>query len=174
MATDMEKKLLESRVILVQGYIDTPKASQIVFELLQMSALNDKEPIQLFIGSTGGNYLDMLAIYDTIRSIPNVVSGIGMGAVANYSALLLAGYKKGSRFALNHCRFTIEQPYGDTTVMGKFYGTVLTFVNKVFNELCAGKLYTVQAKIINHTEGVSGEIEGIVGETVGTVTKVNA
>lgn len=113
-------------------------------------------------------------LYDTIRSIPNVVSGIGMGAVANYSALLLAGYKKGSRFALNHCRFTIEQPYGDTTVMGKFYGTVLTFVNKVFNELCAGKLYTVQAKIINHTEGVSGEIEGIVGETVGTVTKVNA
>lgn len=112
MATDMEKKLLESRVILVQGYIDTPKASQIVFELLQMSALNDKEPIQLFIGSTGGNYLDILAIYDTIRSIPNVVSGIGMGAVANYSALLLAGCKKGSRFALNHCRFTIEQPYG--------------------------------------------------------------
>ena len=54
------------------------------------------------------------------------------------------------------------------------YSTVLTFVNKVFNELCAGKLYTVQAKIINHTEGVSGEIEGIVGETVGTVTKVNA
>ena len=87
MATDMEKKLLESRVILVQGYIDTPKASQIVFELLQMSALNDKEPIQLFIGSTGGNYLDMLAIYDTIRSIPNVVSGIGMGAVANYSEI---------------------------------------------------------------------------------------
>ena len=86
-----------------------------------------------------------------------------MGAVANYSALLLAGYKKGSRFALSH-----------TTVMGKFYGTVLTFVNKVFNELCAGKLYTVQAKIINHTEGVSGEIEGIVGETVGTVTNVNA
>ena len=54
------------------------------------------------------------------------------------------------------------------------YSTALTFVNKVFNELCAGKLYTVQAKIINHTEGVSGEIEGIVGETVGTVTKVNA
>ena len=51
-------------------------------------------------------------LYDTIRSIPNVVSGIGMGAVANYSALLLAGCKKGSRFALNHCRFTIEQPYG--------------------------------------------------------------
>ena len=54
------------------------------------------------------------------------------------------------------------------------YSTVLTFVNKVFNELCAGKLYTVQAKIIKHTEGVSGEIEVIVGETVGTVTKVNA
>lgn len=53
------------------------------------------------------------------------------------------------------------------------YSTALTFVNKVFNELCAGKLYTVQ-EIINHIEGVSGEIEGIVGETVGTVTKVNA
>ena len=86
MATELEKKLLESRVILVQGYIDTNAASSIVFQLLQMSALNDKEPIQLFIGSYGGNYLDMLAIYDTVRSIPNPVTGVGMGAVSNYSA----------------------------------------------------------------------------------------
>ena len=112
MATELEKKLLESRVILVQGYIDTYAASSIVFQLLQMSALNDKEPIQLFIGSYGGNYLDMLAIYDTVRSIPNPVTGVGMGAVSNYSALLLAGCKKGSRFALRHCSFSLEQPYG--------------------------------------------------------------
>ena len=46
-------------------------------------------------------------------------------------------------------------------------GAKITGVNNI-------KLYTVQAKIINHTEGVSCEIEGIVGETVGTVTKVNA
>lgn len=63
---------------------------------------------------------------------------------------------------------------GNITAYIVAYSTVLTFVNKVFNELCAGKLYMVQAKIINHIEGVSGEIEGIVGETVGTVTKVNA
>ena len=134
MATDMEKKLLESRVILVQGYIDTPKASQIVFELLQMSALNDKEPIQLFIGSTGGNYLDMLAIYDTIRSIPNVVSGIGMGAVSNFRKIV--------------AEETLHVSFGG--VVGRNLGVVR-----------------------NCTEGVSGEIEGIVGETVGTVTKVN-
>ena len=112
MATDLEKKLTENRIILVNGYIDTDAASYIVFQLLQLSALSDTEPIQLFIGSYGGNYLDMLAIYDTICSIPNPVTGVGMGAVSNYAALLLAGCKKGSRFALRHCAFNIEQPYG--------------------------------------------------------------
>lgn len=112
LATDLEKKLTENRIILVNGYIDTDAASYIVFQLLQLSALSDTEPIQLFIGSYGGNYLDMLAIYDTICSIPNPVTGVGMGAVSNYAALLLAGCKKGSRFALRHCTFNIEQPYG--------------------------------------------------------------
>lgn len=112
MATELQRKLSENRIIVVSGYIDTVAASDIVFQLLQMSALSDTEPIQLFIGSSGGNYLDMLAIYDTICSIPNAVTGVGMGAVGNYAALLLAGCKKGSRFALPHCTFTVEQPCG--------------------------------------------------------------
>lgn len=85
LATDLEKKLTENRIILVNGYIDTDAASYIVFQLLQLSALSDTEPIQLFIGSYGGNYLDMLAIYDTICSIPNPLRVWAWGAVSNYA-----------------------------------------------------------------------------------------
>ena len=109
--------------------------------------------------------------YATLQLYVGSLVGINVGSIADCNAVA-ANYVA---MSTKEVKESIEKKLdGDATVMGKFYGTVLTFVNKVFNELCAGKLYTVQAKIINHTEGVSGEIEGIVGETVGTVTNVNA
>lgn len=112
MDTELERRLFDSRVVLIDGHVDTNKASSVVLKLLQLSAASDTDEIQLFIGSVSGNYLDVLAIYDTVRSLPNPVSATGIGAVSNYAAVLLAGCTKGSRSCLRHCRFTIEQPYG--------------------------------------------------------------
>ena len=108
----LEQKLFDSRVILVTGYVDSDQAASIVFQLLQMNALDGNQEIQLFIGSYGGSYLDMLAICDTINSISNPVIGVGIGTVSNYAALLLACCKKGNRSCLKHCKFSLEQPYG--------------------------------------------------------------
>lgn len=112
MDKDLEKKLFESRVIIVGGYIDSDVAGYVVLRLLQMSAESDTDEIQMFIGSVSGNYLDVLAIYDTMRSLSNPISGTGIGAVGNYAAILLAGCNKGSRCCLCHCKFSLEQPYG--------------------------------------------------------------
>ena len=50
------------------------------------------------------------------------------------------------------------------------FGAKVQTDNFVFGGVVGRNLGVVR----NCTEGVSGEIEGIVGETVGTVTKVNA
>lgn len=109
--------------------------------------------------------------YATLQLYGGSLVGINVGSIADCNAVVAKYVALSSK----EVKESIEKKLdGNTTVMGKFYGNVLTFVNKVLNEICAGKLYTVQAKIINHTEGVSSEIEGIVGETVGTVTNVNS
>lgn len=94
------------------GYIDNEKASDAVFKLLKFSGKDEKEPIQLYIGSEGGSYLDMLAIYDAMQAIPNPISGTCVGVADGYSALILASCNKGMRYALKHAEISIEQPYG--------------------------------------------------------------
>jgi len=113
MDRELEKKLFDSRVVLISGHVDSQVAGYVVLRLLQMSAASDTDEIQLFIGSVTGNYLDVLAIYDTMRSLPNPISGTGIGAVGDYAAILLAGCNKGSRSCLCHCKFSLEQPYGN-------------------------------------------------------------
>ena len=106
----LERKLFESRVVLINGYVNGNNAAGVVFDLLQLNALDSEQEIQLFIGSYGGNYLDMLSIYVTNQHISNPVVGVGIGAVNNYAALILAACNK--RSCLKHCSFSLEQPYG--------------------------------------------------------------
>ena len=107
-----EDRLDESRIVVVCGYVDGNSASKIIFKLLSLSAISEKEEIQLFISSSGGSYLDMMAIYDTLNTLPNPVTGVCIGAVQGYATLLLAKCTKGRRFALSHSELSFNQPYG--------------------------------------------------------------
>lgn len=109
---NLAQKLSDNGIIEVNGYIDSQKASEIVFRLLSYNSRNSGKTIQLYFASENGSYLDMMAIYDTIRSIENPVSGICVGFAGGYSALLLASCTKGMRYALKHSKISIEQPYG--------------------------------------------------------------
>lgn len=108
----LSERLEEGRIIIVSGYIDSGKATQIILQLLNFNAKNEKEDIQLFIGSEGGSYLDMMAIYDTIQMIKAPVLGVCIGMANGYAALLLSACTKGKRFGLRHSKISIEQPYG--------------------------------------------------------------
>ena len=108
----LENLLDNSRIILVNGYIDSAKATEVIFKLLRFSQEKEDEDIQLYISASGGSYLDVMAIYDTLNVIKTPVSGICIGAISDYAALLLASCTKGKRYALNHSEISLNQPYG--------------------------------------------------------------
>ena len=115
-SSDVNKKLEESRIITIVGGVDASYATEIIFKILSMSKENETEDINLYFGSGGGNYLDMLAIYDTMQSVPNHFSGTCVGKNANYAVLLLAACTKGKRYALPHSTVYFTQP---TTHLGR-------------------------------------------------------
>lgn len=109
---DFKKKLYDSRIVVLSGEIDSQTASNIISRLLEYSADDEKKEIQLFIGSEGGSYLDMMAIYDTLKMLPNPLVGVCVGMASNYTTLLLAACTKGMRSALKHSKIYFEQTYG--------------------------------------------------------------
>ena len=107
-----ENRLSESRIIYICGYVDSKYASDIILKLLTYSTQDEKEEIQLFISSHGGSDLDMMAIYDTLNTLPNPVTGIAVGMVNDHATLLLAKCTKGRRFSLAHTEISFSQPSG--------------------------------------------------------------
>jgi len=138
----LKEKLEENRIILICGPITSEVASDVILQLLTMSAKDEKADIHLYIGAFGTEYLDSLAIYDTMRSLPNDITGTCVGMATNYAALILAACKKGKRYALKHARITIEQPKG--YLAGRNQQTEIaieakevTTKRKIFEELMA-------------------------------------
>ena len=74
-----EDRLDESRIVVVLGYLNSESASKIIFKLLTLSTIDEKEEIQLFISSSGGSYLDMMAICDTLNTIPKAIVFVTYG-----------------------------------------------------------------------------------------------
>ena len=108
---DFEQRLEDSGIIPIVGEINSNTASRIIFKLLAFSTIDEKREIQLYFSSTGGSYLDVMAIYDTLSAIKNPVVGVCVGCVSGYATLLLAKCSKGKRFSLSHGEISISQPY---------------------------------------------------------------
>ena len=87
---DFEQRLEDSGIIPIVGEINSNTASRIIFKLLAFSTIDEKREIQLYFSSTGGSYLDVMAIYDTLSAIKNPVVGVCVGCVSGYATLLLA------------------------------------------------------------------------------------
>ena len=68
--------------------------------------------ISLYINSPGGSIGAGMAIYDTMNFIKCDVSTICIGICASMGAFLLAGGKKGKRYALPNSEIMIHQPLG--------------------------------------------------------------
>ena len=89
--------------------MDDPIANRICAELLLLSAEDQRRDISLYINSPGGSVSAGLAIYDTMRLIPNDVSTLAMGIAASMGQFLLSAGTRGKRFALPHARILMHQ-----------------------------------------------------------------
>lgn len=111
-AYDIYSRLLEERIIFIQGTIDKELANAVVAQLIFLEAEDDKKDISIYINSPGGVITDGLAIYDTMNYVKPDVSTICIGQAASMAAILLSSGTKGKRFALPTARIMIHQPLG--------------------------------------------------------------
>lgn len=107
---DIYSRLLEDRIVFLGGEINTEVANSVIAQLLFLESKDDKKDIFLYLNSPGGEIDAGLAILDTMNYIKCNVCTICVGLCASMSAILLAGGKKGKRFALKHSKIMIHQP----------------------------------------------------------------
>jgi ATP-dependent Clp protease protease subunit len=113
-AFDIYSRLLNERIIFLDGEVNPAASSLIVAQLLHLAYEDPKKDIKLYINSPGGSVYDGLAIYDTIQYIKPDVQTIGIGLQASMGAFLLSSGTKGKRFVLPNSRIMIHQPSSGT------------------------------------------------------------
>ena len=109
---DIYSRLLKERIIFLGEEVNDVSASVIVAQLLFLEADDPDNDTQLYINSPGGSVTAGMAIYDTMQYIKCDVSTVCIGMAASMGAFLLAGGKKGKRFALPNAEIMIHQPSG--------------------------------------------------------------
>ncbi|PKO18313.1 MAG: ATP-dependent Clp protease proteolytic subunit [Chloroflexi bacterium HGW-Chloroflexi-10] len=111
-AYDIFSLLLKNRIILLGTPINDQVANLIVAQLLFLSREDPDAGIQMYINSPGGQIYAGMAIYDTMKMIPNKISTMAVGMTASFGTVILAAGEKGQRYTLPHSTIHMHQPLG--------------------------------------------------------------
>lgn len=112
-AYDLYSRLLNDRIVFLNGEINDHVASIVVSELLYLDSLNHND-IYLYINSPGGSITSGMAIYDTMNYVKSDIKTICIGLSASMGAFLLSSGTKGKRCSLPNAEIMIHQPLGGT------------------------------------------------------------
>ncbi|MEU1505375.1 ATP-dependent Clp protease proteolytic subunit [Kitasatospora sp. NPDC005748] len=133
-------QLLAQRIVLLGTEVDDVSANRVCAQLLLLSAEDPRTDICLYINSPGGSVTAGLAIYDTMRLIPNDVSTLAMGFAASMGQFLLTVGTSGKRFALPNARIMMHQPsagIGGTAADIEIQAENLQFTKKAIERIIA-------------------------------------
>lgn len=152
---DIFSLLLNQRIIVLNGEINDSTSALIVAQLLYLSSIDPEKDISLYINSPGGSITAGMAIYDTMNFIKCDVSTICIGMCASMGAFLLAGGKKGKRYALPNSEIMIHQPLGGAQGQATDVSIIanrLLKVKKRINEILANNTNKPLEQIEKDTE----------------------
>ena len=110
---DPYTKLFEERIIFLGQAIDDTVANDVMAQLLTLESMDPDRDIMMYINSPGGSFTALTAIYDTMQFVRPDVMSICLGQAESAAAVLLAGGTAGKRYALEHSRILIHQPYSE-------------------------------------------------------------
>lgn len=133
-------RLLHQRIIVLGAEVDDQIANRLCAQLLLLSAENPRADISLYINSPGGSVSAGLAIYDTMRLIPNDVSTLAMGLAASMGQFLLSAGTAGKRFSLPHAQVLMHQGsagFGGTAADVEIYAQQLERTSAIMSRLTA-------------------------------------
>ena len=111
-AYDIYSRLLKDRIIFLGGPIDDNVANTVIAQLLFLENQDEKKDIKIYINSPGGTVTGTMAMYDTMQFVKCDISTVCVGMAASGAAVILAGGKKGKRFALPNAEVLIHQVMG--------------------------------------------------------------
>jgi len=136
----MTARLLHQRIIVLGQEVDDPIANRLCGQLLLLSAEDPRAPISLYINSPGGSVSAGLAIYDTMRLIPNEVSTLALGLAGSMGQFLLTAGTPGKRFCLPHAQVLMHQGsagFGGTAADVEIYADQLERIGALLLRLTA-------------------------------------
>ncbi|MGE9806962.1 MULTISPECIES: ATP-dependent Clp protease proteolytic subunit [unclassified Janibacter] len=105
-------RLLKERIIFLGSEVRDDNANAICAQMLLLAAEDPEKDIWLYINSPGGSVTAGMAIYDTMKWIPNDVATVAMGLAASMGQFLLSAGTKGKRYATPHAKIMMHQPSG--------------------------------------------------------------
>ena len=107
---DVFSKLVQERIIFIDGVIDENLANGIIAQMLYLDSLDKVKPINIYINTYGGSCYDGLGIYDIAEKITAPIRTVAMGKCCSMGVpLVLMGEE---RCATKRTRFMIHQPSG--------------------------------------------------------------
>jgi ATP-dependent Clp protease, protease subunit len=133
-------RLLYQRIIGLGTEVDDRVANRLCAQLLLLSAEDPRADISLYINSPGGSVSAGLAIYDTMRLIPNDVSTLAMGLAGSMAQFLLCAGARGKRFSLPHAQVLMHQGsagFGGTAADVEIYAAQLERTGALMTRLTA-------------------------------------
>ena len=134
------QRLLKERIIFLGSDVRDDNANAICAQMLLLAAEDPDADIWLYINSPGGSISAGMAIYDTMKWIPNDVATVAMGLAASMGQFLLSAGTQGKRYATPHARVMMHQPsggIGGTASDIKIQAEQMLFVKTQMAELIA-------------------------------------
>ena len=111
-AFDIYSRLLNERIVFLNGGVDDHSANLIVAQLLHLESQDSEKDIHFYINSPGGVVTAGMSIYDTMQFIKPDICTYVMGQACSMGSLLAQAGTPGKRFMLPYARHMIHQPSG--------------------------------------------------------------
>jgi ATP-dependent Clp protease protease subunit len=108
--TDVYQKLVNDRIIILSGEIETNLCEYVKANLLYLESVDGSKDINIYINSPGGSVYDGLGLLDIMEYISPDISTINTGLAASMAAVILCSGAKGKRKSLKRSRTMIHQP----------------------------------------------------------------
>jgi len=156
----LNEMLLENRIIFLDLPLDPSYitnqgtiCSVIIKSMLYLDNLTRGTDIHLSLNCPGGRVDDTMAIYDTMHFLHSDICTYCVGHASSGAAVILAAGTKGKRFALEHAKIMLHQPWGgisgqtaDIKIQAEEIIKTRTMINEVLSRHTGQTVEKIQAE----------------------------
>jgi len=162
---DIFSRLLNERIVFINGPIHTEMAHIIVAQILHLESSDSEKDVHVYVNSPGGEITAGMAIYDVMQFVKPDVCTYVMGQACSMGSFLAQAGTPGKRYILPHARHMIHQPSGGARGMQsdiEIQYKEITQMKKMLTDLyvqhnTAGKTYADFERDMDRDTSMSAE-----------------